>query len=383
MPGPRPILGESEAAALVAKEQRISADSHFGEPPDLWEQRLPERFRDRALRFPKITLYETNHHLRAGSWDPHERLKDLALDGVSAEVLYPTLGKEAWLLEDHDLAEACIQVYNDWEMEFCSVAPERFWGLAMLSIWDIDRAVAEMERCKRGGLRGVDLPMSPPLDLPYSSERYEKLWAAAEALDLPVSMHINSGTGRISADRSGLLPYGVHKFDSMKTLGDLVGAGVMERHPQLKFVIAEGGSGWIPFFAQEYDYYLMSGPARRNVLPQPPSEYLYRQVFTTFIGDRVAGSLADEYGKDNFMWSTDYPHPACTWPHSGFIIAQDLGHLDPDVRGNIIRNTAARLYNGGQLPPPADPSTGDHQPLDTWNLSMRTPEQSAGWVRAN
>ena len=108
MPGPRPIV-ESPEAAVVAKEQRISADSHFGEPPDLWEQRLPARFRDRALRFPKITLYETNHHLRAGAWDPHERLKDLALDGVSAEVLYPTLGLSIFSLDDAALQEACFQ----------------------------------------------------------------------------------------------------------------------------------------------------------------------------------------------------------------------------------------------------------------------------------
>jgi predicted TIM-barrel fold metal-dependent hydrolase len=194
-------------------------------------------------------------------------------------------------------------------------------------------------------------------------------------------MQINTGTWRIAQDRAGKLPYGVHKFDCMKALGDLICSGVMERYPDLKFIIAESGSGWIPFFAQEYDYYLMNGAARRdNILPKPPSEYLYRQVFTTFIGDQVAGSLAADYGKDNFMWSSDYPHPACTWPHSGAIIAQDLGHLTPEVRANVIRNTAARLYNGGQLPPPADPPAGDHQPLGSWNLSMRIPGQEAGWT---
>lgn len=380
MPGPRPIFEGSDAAKAIAQELRISSDSHFGEPPDLWEQRLPAKLKDRAPRYPKIALYETNHHLRGGAWDPDERLKDIALDGVAAEVLYPTLAKDAWLLDDPELEEACICVYNDWEMEFCRVAPARFWGLAMISLHDVDRAVLEMERCKRGGLRGVDIPIAPNLDQPYSSDRYEKLWAAAQALELPISMHINTGPGRLPGNRSGKLPYGVHKFDCMKALGDLIGSGVMERYPDVKFVIAESGSGWIPFFAQEYDYYLMNGAGRRdNVLPRPPSEYLQRQVFTTFIGDQVAGSLAADYGQDTFMWSSDYPHPACTWPHSGAIIAQDLGHLGPEVRANVIRNTVARLYNGGQLPPPADPP-GGHQPLGTWNLSMRIPEQEAGWT---
>src|ERR1051325_11480913 len=106
MPGPRPIFEQSEAAKVIAQELRISSDSHFGEPPDLWEQRLPTKFKDRPPRYPKTTPSETTHPLRAGAWDPHERLKDIALDGVAAEVLYPTLAKDAWLLDDPELEAA-------------------------------------------------------------------------------------------------------------------------------------------------------------------------------------------------------------------------------------------------------------------------------------
>jgi predicted TIM-barrel fold metal-dependent hydrolase len=158
------------------------------------------------------------------------------------------------------------------------------------------------------------------------------------------------------------------------------GSGVMERYPNLKVVFAETGSGWIPFFAQEYEYYLSDGRLGGKGLPQPPSEYIYRQVYTTFIGDQMAGYLAADYGSDNFLWSSDYPHPACTWPHSGMIIAQDLGHLAPEVRGNIIRGTVARLYNGGQLPPAPDPVPTDYQPLDNWNQSMRLPGAGAAFA---
>ena len=69
----------------MIQETRISADSHMGEPPDLWEKNLPERLRDRALTFPHVKLFEENHHLRAGGWDPHERLVDV-LETAIAEV---------------------------------------------------------------------------------------------------------------------------------------------------------------------------------------------------------------------------------------------------------------------------------------------------------
>ena len=75
MPDARPTIDPHAAGAAGAGEQRISADSHMAEPPDLFETRLPKGLRERALLFPKNRYYETNHHLRAGGWDPHERLR--------------------------------------------------------------------------------------------------------------------------------------------------------------------------------------------------------------------------------------------------------------------------------------------------------------------
>src|SRR5712692_4820889 len=109
------------STAVKTTEMRISADSHMGEPLDLWLKNLPARHRDRALRWPNLREFETNHHLRAGCWDPRARLKDLALDGTSAEVIFPTQGVDAWTVGDVELEEAHIRVYNDFMIDFCSV----------------------------------------------------------------------------------------------------------------------------------------------------------------------------------------------------------------------------------------------------------------------
>src|SRR5262245_26981704 len=130
---PRPVTERPDEGTLV-NQQWISADSHFGEPLDLWETRLPLRFRPDAIRYPKLALYQTSHHLRAGAWDPYERLKDLALDGTSAEVLFPTLGADAWKINDPELQQVYAQTFNDWVVEFCDAAPERFWGQAMIPL---------------------------------------------------------------------------------------------------------------------------------------------------------------------------------------------------------------------------------------------------------
>lgn len=382
MPVPRPVFDFDADSNAIVGEMRVSADDHFGEPLDLWETRLPEKFRDGALKFPDLALYETNHHLRAGGWDPYERMKDLALDQTSATVLYPTLGANVWRIKDPALEGAHIRTYNDFCAEYCKTSPDRYWGLAMVGFNEgIDVAVEEVERAKKNGLRGLNIPMIPKDDLRYDAEYFEKFWDAAERNKMPLAIHINTGPGH--RDASGQLPYGVSKFDPMKDLGDFIVSGVLERHPNLKVIFSETGAGWLPFYAQEFDYYMMGTGRQAPKIPRPPSEYIDRQVFATFIGDRVAGSLAEEYGANNFLWSSDYPHPACTWPNSGMIIAQDLGHLSKEVRTKIICQNVCDLYNDGKLPPAMDESKGDHQSLDSWTLSLRLPGTvAAGGVGA-
>lgn len=373
MPFPRVSTDLQADTAVITAEQRISSDSHMAEPPDLWEKQLPAQLKDRAPRFPRIKPLETGSYLRAGGWDPHERLRDQAYDGISAEVLYPSQGYSAYGVGDPALEEACCRVYNDWMIDFCSVAPDRFWGLALISLWDIDHAVKELERCKRAGLRGAAIGLLPAEDLPYRSPHYERFWAACQDVNMSINFHINSGPGRARSEQrvqmqNALLPRQVHKhkLDCQLVLGELVGSGVLERYPGLNVVVAEAGAGWIPFYAQEFDYYQNSNPDAPWTLPMLPSEYVYRQVYAAFISDEVGGYLLSRYGEDNFMWANDYPHAACIWPLSAEVIARDLGHLEPEARQKVTAGTAARLYNGGVLPPPADPP-GEVQDMTSWD----------------
>src|SRR2546422_8134636 len=182
-----------ETLVTMGREQRISADSHMTEPPDLWEKRLPLALRDRAPRFPKRG--DAGGNVRVGGWDPCERLKDQAYDSVSAEVLYPTRGTVAWVTGDPELEEAGCRVYNDWLIEFCSAAPQRLWGLAMISLWNIEHAAQELERCRKGGLRGATIGLVPAEDLLHGSGDYERIWAASQELALSGDLHIKSGPG--------------------------------------------------------------------------------------------------------------------------------------------------------------------------------------------
>lgn len=346
-------------AKPIGQEIRISGDSHLSEPPDLWEKNLPAKYRDRAPRFPRVKLGTFNHS-RPGGWDPVERLKDMAADGISAEVMFPTQAKGIYdqCADDTELAAACDQVYNDWLIEFCQEAPDRLWGQAHIGLWNVDYAIKELERTRRAGLKAATIWVIPPEDLPFTSEHYERFWAAAQDLQMPVTMHINTGFG-LYAESSEARPgtgenpiassarraFG-HKAAVAQTLTEMILSGVFERYPGLKVLIAEFGVGWIPFWLEDLDRKTGS----RGGLPLKPSEYFNRQVYATFEQDGVGGYLLERWGADNFCWANDYPHAGGIWPYSDETIALTMAHLDSETRRKVLGGNAAKLFG---LPMPA------------------------------
>jgi predicted TIM-barrel fold metal-dependent hydrolase len=339
----------------------ISADSHVDEAGDLWVSRLAAKFGDAAPRFAdnRAAIGSGRFEQKTGGRDPNERLKEMATDGVSAEVLYPTLGLRLFGLDDAELQEACFRVYNDWLLDYCSVALDRLLGIACISAYNIDHAVAEMERCRKAGMVGGLVWQAPHPDVPLYSDHYNKLWAAAQDLEMPISFHILTGHNYSKGGpgtRRGAESYrgsvNLKAFDAITALFDLIFYGVLDRHPRLKIVMVENEIGWIPFFLQQWDYYF-----RRfhETNPPPidrlPSEYFYRQVYATFFDDAVGGHNFNWWGLDNCMWSNDYPHPNSTWPHSREVIARDLGHLKAEDRVKLVCDNVAALY-GLRVPAP-------------------------------
>jgi predicted TIM-barrel fold metal-dependent hydrolase len=372
----------------MAELQLISSHFHVSEPPDLWVERIDTKYRDRA---PRVVLnpegqegaylvYEgyPPHNLaiglgagrtpeelaaflktgtyadaRPGGWDPAQRLPDMELDGVEAEVLYTTLGFRLFWLKDAGLQRACFRVYNDWLAAYCSYAPRRLKGLALISLYDPKEGAQELERCVRLGLKGAMIWCSPPADQPYSSEIYDPFWAAAQDLDMPVSLHAITGMERIPweygaekrAMRSTVTPHEIEKSFSI-----LILSGVLERFPRLKIVSAENNCGWLPYYLQRMDRgFARFGPSGTvtpwaTKLTLKPSEYFRRQMYCTFIDDSFGVASRHWIGVDNVMWSSDYPHTASTWPHSRDIIERDFKDVSEVEKRKIVRENVAQLY---------------------------------------
>jgi len=340
------------------EEILISADSHVMEDPEFWVKALPSPLRDDAPRFPARNAGGTGRfEEKPGGSDPNARLKEMAVDGVSAEILYPTLGLRLFGLDDPALQEACFRVYNDWLIDYCQVDLDRLGGVACISAYNVEHAVPELERCKKAGLLGALIWQAPHPDLPFRSDHYERLWAAAQDLEMPIHLHILTGHNYSkNLDRRDVERYrgsvNLKTFDAANALFEIIFYGILHRYPRLKLVIVENEVGWVPFFLQQWDYYYRrfheSAPLP---IDREPSEYFYRQVYATFFDDPVGGRTFAWWGQDNCMWSNDYPHANSPWPNSRKVIERDLGHLPAEVRAKLVRENVARLY-GLKIPTP-------------------------------
>lgn len=364
----------------------VSADGHFVEPADLWVTRMDKRFRHRAPRietredadwyiidgvtpFPVglegaamedklaggVKMMGGHRHAdtRPGAWDPHARLADLALDHIRAEVMYPGgFGLQFWAAPDAEYQAECCRVYNDWVSEFCATDPRRFLGAALVPMrGPIELAVQEVQRAaKLPGIKTFSLPTTM-VDRPYSRPDYEPLWAVLQEVGLPVSIHIGT-TGEPLYDRFLKLGIGPGVVEAkiltgQRAVAELIWAGVPQRYPTLRFIVAEGGIGWIPSLLTFMDHWWTDH--RRWMEPrldEKPSFYFDRQFWATFEEDRAGVILAREglINPERIMWGSDYPHTEGTFPYSREAIARDFAGVPEGLVYKIVAGNAAALY---------------------------------------
>jgi predicted TIM-barrel fold metal-dependent hydrolase len=389
--------------ATVVHYKSISADGHVNEPPNLFVDRLPAKFKDRGPRVietpntkghawimedqnrpsvlgfscmyfrsskrgDRASLIDSFRNIRdrgvrfedmfEGSWDPAARAKEIAEDEIDAEVIFNGVGT-VWngikLMTDKELSLACFRVYNDWMAEFQAYAPERFVCNATLPTTGLEDCMSELERCVEMGLRTVQLEAYPSGSFTEPTPEDDRFWAAAVELGMPVNVHTEfffpAGDlgSKITAEgvpdtklRANRLGIDLEAGKFPVILYKLICSGVFERFPDLKFVGTEVHLGWIPYYLEKFDE-----SVRRNrlewSLPLLPSEYFHRNVSVVYIVDEAGAADRYHIGVGNIMWGPDFPHSASNWPvdyELGREILERAGATPADIDRIMWRNSA-------------------------------------------
>jgi predicted TIM-barrel fold metal-dependent hydrolase len=384
----------------------ISADGHVNEPPTLWVDRLPDKFKDRGprvietpntkghawivegqtrpapmgfssryfkseKRYDRASLVEGFKRIKdrgvryedlfPGSYDPAERVKEMLEGETDAEVIFNGVGT-TWngikLTPDPELRLAIYRVYNDWMAEFQAYAPERFVCNGTLPNVDVDTAIAELDRCVDMGLRTVQLESYPSGSFTDPSPDDDRFWARAVEHDIPINVHTQfffpAGDlgSKISAEgvtdafqRAKSLGVDIQAGSFPSILWRMISTGVFERFPDLKFVGTEVHTGWIPYYLERFDQSVKRN-RRHWGLPLLPSEYFQRNVTVVYIVDETGAANRYDIGIKNIMWGPDFPHSSSSWPvdyELGREILERAGASEGEIERIMWRN-AADLY---------------------------------------
>ncbi len=358
--------------AIADRYTVISADCHAGGNMEAYREFLDPAWRDEfdVWRGDYANPFrDLQGKGRSRNWDDERRLSEQEVDGVVAEVVFPNTVPPFFptgavvayppTADEYPARLAGIRAHNRWLAEFCGRFPERRAGVAQIFVNDVDDSIEDVRFAAENGLRGgILLPSVPPdakfLD-PLFSTKYDPLWAACQDLGVVVNSHTGSGSPDYGDHlAAGAVWIAEQSFFSRRTLTHLLLGGVFERFPNLRLVLTEQGSSWIPQTLAQLDgihEHMKLGRigelkySEEEILPLAPSEYFHRNVWVgASFPSRVEADTRHEIGLDHYLWGSDYPHYEASYPYTRELLRKAFAGTDPAELQQVLAGNAAELY---------------------------------------
>ena len=380
----------------------VDVDAHVNEPPELWQEGVPSKWKERAPKVvhtkkgdiwhfdggkdvwpvgltatagqgffqisPTGQTYET---MRPGSFDTDARLRDMELDGIYAQVIYPsvTLKGAKIYSEERELQLACVRAYNDWLLGFCDGSDGRLIGQAVIPTTGIDDALAELDYAMKSAHRGAVISSFPSGSM-TPSRTDDPFWARVEEAGYPIAVHIGSfmktvppppksekpkvedvwSPSLMFVGRAAWVKAGGQTLD---VTCDLLFSGIFERFPGLKIVLVEANIGWIPTLLEQSDdmfrrFRWWTGASKE--MSELPSQVFKRNFYATFMLDRSGVELRHRMNLDHICWSTDYPHSGSDWPDSAITLERNFSGVPRDEVRKMCHENGKALYGLDYIP---------------------------------
>lgn len=253
---------------------------------------------------------EHNRKLFAAEYLP--RLTDVAtrlaaMDAMGVDIQAVSVSPtQYYYWADRDLARAIARAANEHLAELSASHPDRFVGLATVSLQHPDLAAEQLTTAvEKLGSRGCQIStLINGVEL--ADRRHDPFWKCAEALGAVVFVH---PLGCTLGER--VQPYYLSNvvgqpIETTLALSHLIFGGTFDRHPRLKLCAAHGG-GYLPTYIGRSDHGYAVRPESRT-MAHAPSTYLKRIWFDSLVYSPAAlEHLVREVGASQVVIGTDYP----------------------------------------------------------------------------
>ena len=366
----------------------ISVDDHIIEPPDMFKNHLPEKYKNEAPRLvhnpdgsdtwqfrdtviPNVALNAVAgrpkeeyglepqglDEIRPGCYNVDERVKDMNAGGILGSICFPSFPGFAGRLfatEDEAFSLALVQAYNDWHIdEWCGAYPARFIPMAIPVIWNAELCAAEVRRVAEKGVHAITFSENPAaMGYPsFHDEHWNPLWKALCDTNTVLNVHIgSSGKLAITAPDAPMdVMITLQPMNIVQAAADLLWSAPIKKYPTLKIALSEGGTGWIPYFLDRVDrtYEMHSTWTHQDFGGKLPSEVFKEHFMTCFISDPIGVKNRHEIGVDNICWEMDYPHSDSMWPGAPeeLMAVFETYDVPDDEINKITHENAMKLYH--------------------------------------
>jgi predicted TIM-barrel fold metal-dependent hydrolase len=383
----------------------IDADNHYYESPDCFSRHIEARYADRAItaarqpdggwvvkvgdrpyRFMDVKFEKTNppgsmlailrnkdqatevtwgdsystEHMLPAFQHREARLALLDEQRIETAILLPTFAAsvEQTMVDDPEQTYANLRSFNRWLEEEWGYADERIIAPPLLSLLDVDQAVAELDRVMAKGVRLVHIRPGPTGNGRSPADPvYDPLWARLNEARIPVAFHINDNRyPEVSVSWGEDPDPPVREMSAwqwafvhgdrpiMETLGALLYGNLFGRFPELNVLSIENGSDWVHYLLTLLDKKKGMGRFGLWVGGRPagrPSETFRHHCFVAPYPEDDVDALIDRIGASQVLFGSDYPHPEGLAEPVDFV--RLIEDRTPDEIRAVMRDNAAGL----------------------------------------
>jgi predicted TIM-barrel fold metal-dependent hydrolase len=302
-----------------------------------------------------VTSYS---QIRRGTYDIHERVRDMNVNGVLGSMCFPSFPQFCGQLfsraQDKELGLVMLQAYNDWHIdEWCGSYPGRFIPLALPPIWDPELMAKEVRRVAEKGCHAITFSEDPAkLGWPsLHSEHWDPFYAACVETGTVIALHIGSSSTLVQLDDAPVdVMITLTPMNLFQTAANLIWSPALKRFPDIQFALSEGGIGWLPYFLERIDYVYERHRfwTKQDFGHDLPSQRARKNFTFCFIDDKAGILNRDLIGIDNITWECDYPHSDSSWPTAPEAVMKHFdgvpGITDAEIN-KITHENAMRVFS--------------------------------------
>ena len=279
-------------------------------------------------------------------WDVEARIRDMDEEGVDVHFIVPGAASGH---SDPSVDMAMLRSVHRHLDDMCSRHPGRLTSLILATARDIEGSVLEIKRyADSPWAKGIWVSL--PLDYPVDHPDLKPIWAAADDAGLCI-VHHSFATGYPGYRDLWSNPFigrtASHPWAAMRMIAGFLGAGLLDKYPNINLAILESGFGWLPFWMQRMEDQVHYMGYVADDLQHTMQEYMTGGRFFAGIviheGEAITRMVTELMGDHMLMFGSDYPHAESRFPRSADIV---LGwdSIDEERMRKLMWENAARCF---------------------------------------